>query len=1181
MSLPTPHPSLVAAFEQAANDVQLANTRASAETTLASLTARPDSIPLMFAVLQTTSSSVARFHAAKALQTATRERWHTLSPHHRYTPSSFRHSLINIVLSNPQLHTFERVAILRTVAFLTRRAYLEEPTDSRDAFFSQLCDFASSPQSPPHTSFTAIHLIDLIIDEFTAVSGSTLHASAINREMYVRARLAFSSPQGHLLALFDAAVRLLQFLTSSVPSQSFSSTSFTSRALPALSVIHRVFTTDFRNAPVVSTLDNSSSFDSNANSFSTDALETVVINTFNKPEWHSLINQISLVLNLSFSILAPLITTAAAAAPNNNTDSDLISNPLHIITAIAAISHASYPTPQSASHTLSAILTGLTEHKWSASPLGPVRLAYAEVWRRVSCAHGLTNLEKLPTNHVISFTADTCQQMDAVVMKAANSDPEDDEFCMDVIDLLLETWANLALQGDDGSSNVEHPLSSSIEQVIMHFMRMSLRTTGDRNAIAVASGASVLPDVEEDLGFDDTSIDDARLSVAAILTRFVLEKIVDALAQSLLQAADNVFHWPRGHPSVNGLPLDLYQEDLYFLIRLTSAVLTDEAKGENPSVPTQFLPFTDSVANGYGKTRMHARMLLTTIFNVVEKESRMLSERGAHCDEASPRVGAALLDCLGRIVRTYLGPLNMTNVAITFEVAGGLSVVETGRTCCFVKAIEGLTQRGFESDIAEAAGHLLLSLATASKTYNELCEAPTWQQLLQAGVEAFQSLPPKAVQDVGKSLTLVLGEVVAERLLIPAYNFLQTFVRSQEQVADAAERVIATLHLVRGVAKSESLGTRTRHTLIACLQTPDGIAASCSKAFGRLRPDVSRTVLRLTDNIVYNAMAVLNENDARELLNNVISLMKIHADILQSIQNMGDLSMDDVAADVGDMLMILTHILDEEGEVDVGEACFYGLSTVLPVMNESILDVPVVNRCFFRFIAQLVCAHAEKLTYLPADFCAKILQSIDMQRASFDASTERKALEAITALARTRVTSHQHHHFNSAKQDNYDSFQQRHSNNFINQGSTTGSLAVVDSALRQFLLRIFEAIANGSAHMSNLDAAADALLPLAYVQVDSGDGNTISAFEQVGHALVSSSGNNADLRGAVVHLGHVASEAGLAYGFRNDNSGRLSPAANRSAVLQATKQFREAVANFSNEARNCLVSVAIGTTPTS
>lgn len=45
-------------------------------------------------------------------------------------------------------------------------------------------------------------------------------------------------------------------------------------------------------------------------------------------------------------------------------------------------------------------------------------------------------------------------------------------------------------------------------------------------------------------------------------------------------------------------------------------------------------------------------------------------------------------------------------------------------------------------------------------------------------------------------------------------------------------------------------------------------------------PDVSRALLQLADDIVYNAMPLLDGNDGRELLANVLALIKIHVEIV-------------------------------------------------------------------------------------------------------------------------------------------------------------------------------------------------------------------------------------------------------------------------------------------------------------
>lgn len=1154
MDISVPH-ALVALFEQASNEAQVATTRSAAEQTLSTLSSRSDSISLALLVLQSTTSSVARFYAAATLRKAARERWHTIPHQHRFGSTSHRHFLVNLVISRPNFLQFERVAILRTAAHLTHQAYLEEPNDLRNDFYSFLSATVSSHQTPPHALLVTIELMDLILDEFCSPSTTpTTSLNFLECESFIMCRNVFASPQGHILLFFQSTLQMLQNLLAIAPVSSFESPAFFSRAVPALSIIHRIITTDFYADPIA-TADRQTA-DPLSSASSSDILEAVVINKFNSPEWLPFVRLIPFVLNVSLSITSGLILSSTTSS-----DSSLLGCALNTVTAVAAISHNSYTLEPSSQTILAAIMEGTCNMRWSTSSLRPVRLAYAEVWRRVSCAHGVTNVTQLSSNYISTFTVDTCNQLDATARHMFDSPYSDsDLFSLDIIDLLMETWANLALQADDGSALANNPLSISVEQVVVHFIRVFLRTSGEFSS----QSRDPLPDLEEDLGFDDSSLDDSRISVAAILTRFVLDKTVPALAQSLLQVCEKVVRWPRGETTADGLPLDLYQEDLYFLIQLCSAVLTDEAKGEYPSVPTQFLPFPIIVGtmNNQRTIPAYAQQLISALLKVAEEESRLVQERSVHCNEASPRIGSAILDSLSRIMQTYLAPLNTSHVAITFDIAGGLRTVSHARNVCFKKCMEGLTMRGFESDVAESAGRLLATIATASNHFPELKDSAIWEGILQSGVQAFEALPPSTVQNVGKSLVTVLGDSVAERMIIPAINSLDALTENKSHWVNGSDRVVTIINLLRGAARSNVSGEYTRRALLQSLKVPDGTAARCVRSFGSLRPDVSRTLLRLADEVIYSSMPFLDDKDCRDLMSNVIALIEMHVGIIRMCS-------DDVCNDVEEMLLVLTHILDEEVEVNVGEACFHGLSTILSLLNQAMLDIPTVNKIYFSFVAQLVSAHADRLYQLPEDFCSKILQSINVQRLSYDPSSERKALEAISALARSQL-SKDHQCSKGVSEIPFDSDWNR-----SGKGSNFRSCELINRELQEFAYRIFEVITNGGAHITNLDAAADALLPLLHIRYKDEAGQMVSVLEKAEFALMKSLRNNKILHEAFIRLGRAANEAGVVHGFHVHN-GEMSQqdshdgSQERSVLLQASRKFREAVAQFSLEARNCV-----------
>eukprot|EP00177_Eucheuma_denticulatum_P004685 GFKZ01008511.1.p2 GENE.GFKZ01008511.1~~GFKZ01008511.1.p2 ORF type:complete len:1138 (+),score=157.14 GFKZ01008511.1:2402-5815(+) len=1129
-----PDMAIVAAFERACQEVQVPPTRATAEQTLHHLTSRPDIIPVALHVAEHTNSTVSRFHAAITIRTASAAQWPSLPTQQRYGPSSLRFRLVRNVVSHPTWTSVERKTMLRTAAFLTRKAYLEEPPQDLDHFIDSVCETAaaSAPEAA-YSATAACELVELLAEEFMAPTISKT-APLMQREILIQARRKFAQPNGHLVKLLHSAIAALSVLVSSPAHPPIVSREFETRALPALSTIFRVLATDFsqlgNHQPVAeASLDVYAEMGLSGS----ENLEVVVINSFAKPGWSAVIEQVPVVLRLCFMI------SRIHGGMQNGDESEVIAKATQIITAIGAISRASYGDGTAARKLLVSLLDGMNEQRWSSSPMGVVRLAYAEVWRRVSCAHGWTSVDRLGGSYMDTFARNTCHELDCAAARLARPDADEDMFSMDVADMLLETWANLALQGDDGTQATEHPLAELIGQVVVHFTRMSLRSTGDHTADLVASATNA--DIEEDFGFEDMSIADSRLAVAAILSRFVLGRMAPAISQSLLQCADNVFRW-QGMVHSNNVPLDFFQEDLYFLVRFAAAVLADEAKGEHPAVPIQFLPTPsdENVPNGRDKPPPYARILLSALFEVAQRETNLLERKGPHCDEASPRVGTAILEGLNRVAATYLVPVNVSTAAGTFAAVGGNVLLANGRNGCFSKAMEGISRRGFEGDVAEAAASLLFTMASGASNYADVRDSPAWQTLLHAGSQAYQTLPAEAVHRVGKSLTLVLGDVVAEGLLIPAYNSLQFLAERRDISADAADRAIATINLLRGAAQCESNGPKTRDALLLSIRAPDGTAATCATALGKTRPDVCRSLVMLANDIVSTCLPSLGELKSRDLITNAITIVRLHSEIVLNF--LADTPIEELANDIEEIISLLSEIVGEGTDLDVADAFYYGLSALFPIINESALELPIIG-AFFRLTASVVGQHPKNLVMLPPDFCGRILGAIDIRRQTVDSTSEMRTLEAIASLARSRVLEP------------------------IQGPSDT----VVNSALLEFLNAIFNGVASGSAYVTNLDGAADALLPLLHIKFPGVD----SVFADIGNRLLRESGNNPEMRNAVHEFGCAVSQAGSVFGFDNPSARREEAAQTVAVRRRASRSFREATIKFANSARKTLLTAAV------
>lgn len=1125
-----PDPALVAAFEQACRDVQVPATRIPAEESIKSFTRHPDAISIALALVQHTTLPAARFHAATALRTVALDSWDSLTPAQRYGASSLRYQLVNFSVSTLSLSTFERNALLRTAAVFARRAYLEEPADDRNRFFSLVCETAANPDpAAAHSAMAATELIEFLGSEFM-ITDASRSTSLMQRQVHIQARVQFAAPQGHLISLLKASLASLSVALTVPGHFPMNMPEFDARVLPALDTVLRVLATDLAKIQANPTADAPVDLYAEATS-GEESLEAVVISAFAGEEWVEIIDQLPTILRLCL-----IITSYHNRVGSPDEEPRTIPKATQVLTAVSAVSQRSYRTEEDAGQILQTMVDGMNEQGWAKSQLGVMKLAYAEVWRRISCAHGIMTVAKLGRTYLEVFTKDTCQVLDAAALSLAALEPdEEDVFSDDVIDVLLETWANISLQADDGVKSTEHPLTPQIEEVVLHCRKLWIKSSLENEP-----GANLhIPDEEEDMGFEDRSFAEAHLASAAVLLRFVLNKMAPMLAESLRQLADFVFQWGSGQSKKTTLPLDIFQEDLYFLIQLTCAVLADDAKGEHPSVPLQFL--SPVPINGQRKPPLNAKILLSALFDVAQQESDLLDARGVHSDEASPRIGAAILDALTRITRTYLVPVSLdeSSTRTAFEVIGGIEIVTAGRAGSLKKALEGLSTRGFESDVAESAATLLCALSLGAPLYRDIRDSHIWHTLLQAGADDYQRLPATAIRLVGKCLTKVLGDVVADRLLLPAYKALQSIYDVREREADAPERAIATVNLLRGAAMCANVGPRTRSALLLAIRAPDGIAVTCAKSFGRSRPDVGRSLIALADDIVNSCLIHLSHDDARDLVRNAIAIIKLYCEVIS--RHVSETSRDELCNDVQEVICLLSSILVEGSEFDVGEACYVGLSALFPILTEDMLAIPSVCAMIFGLTTDLTIRHPEWLPRIPADMCEIILHLIDLQRQSVDLKLERRSLEAVASLARSRS---------------------RHP-------EPGPSSKPVDSALLKLLRMIFMDIASGDAYAGNIDASADALLALIHVRHE----GPASAFEEIGQELLSQAENDPTLRTAIQELAHSAARAGGAFGFNRPDV--FFSNSNRLAELQALKSFRESVMKFSDVARKCLLSVAI------
>lgn len=1117
-----PDRPFVALFEQLCRDAQVPATRTRAEAELTAFQSRDDIVPIAVALVENVSDAQARFHASAALRDAAINRWHSLPPSHRNGDNALRVWALRVVIARPELANYERRAVLRISAALFRRAYGEEPESASLAFLEQLRMAAIDRQAMASSVVPALECLDMCAEEFLSPSLRTAPGvPAVDVELLRRTRPRFLSGAGLVVVVFRAA---RESLVSTLEAPHLLAAELETRCEPALALLARILTPRLINLDI----ETHDSEERKPISHTGELSSVLRLDS----SWRPLVDQVLEVSQLCFK----LIDVAKELNPADI--DDLADSARQVILGVSAISRSSYPSPEMATTTVQLILSSIERQDWSTSADSNERIAFAEVWRQLSCSHGLDGLILLGKEVFESFAERTCVLFIAIGMQQVQASQDELYGIMDSADLVLETWAAFSYDRRALEPSVRQVLEPLFQQVFMEYLSLSMKSIiAERLPPGALIGGLADELEEEDLGYDDNSAEESRKNSAAALARFSLEKSAATLVECVKDLKDRVFFCYNTENHQKATISMLAQEDLYFATHLLSAVLADSGVGEVPIVPDAFRATLRS-----DSLKSIGKALFSSLIGIATSESRMLQTKGSDCQEASPRVGRAILDALNRVSRTYLIPTECPED--TFAIMGGAEFAAQARVYALNKALEGIRLRGFEPEMAQGAGILLKTLSSEARKYPDVQSSEVWKSLLSTSIESYQTLSRSAVENIASALTSVLGDSsVADRLVIPAARALPSLVINQAQLPDSAERCIATINLLKGVARCQHIGASSYRTLAESLNGFDGSVSHCAVAFQPDRYDVTRAAIRLADDMVCGRLSLLSDDDAHKLLSNAMALVHQHS--VSVVQHMDSVPLDECLLGIEIILNLLQHILDEQPPVSLSEHVFRGLSSLLPSMSNEFLSYPVLKKKYFDFITCLAAQYPTQVLALPVELCSKIFQSIKLELFSRDTRAERKGLEAITALAREFAT----------KDVQYQSISQ------------------IETEFAQLLETILVNLAHGSAFTDNLGTTSDAILHLLFFK---GVGFQ-QHFEAIGHKLMANGGNEAEMAEILNNFRDRAHAASLWQGFKNMPVPQNSPRPPLIMRRLATKEFKEAVFEFSLRCRDVLLRVSAQT----
>lgn len=159
-------PPTVTVFEQTCRDLNTPATQFVAEKQLTHFQESDTAIATAVSVIESSTESIARFHAARILRHAAVRHWSILPPPQRFGPDALRMLAVRAA-TNPTIGAAERTGLVVCAAVLFRRAFMEEGAESQLEFLASLREAAVGRSgNDPVAAATASEFFMTLADEF-------------------------------------------------------------------------------------------------------------------------------------------------------------------------------------------------------------------------------------------------------------------------------------------------------------------------------------------------------------------------------------------------------------------------------------------------------------------------------------------------------------------------------------------------------------------------------------------------------------------------------------------------------------------------------------------------------------------------------------------------------------------------------------------------------------------------------------------------------------------------------------------------------------------------------------------------------------------------------------------------------------------------------------------------------
>uniref|UniRef100_A0A3B5YVF2 Exportin-4 n=1 Tax=Triticum aestivum TaxID=4565 RepID=A0A3B5YVF2_WHEAT len=992
------------AIEQACSLIQVHMNPAEAEKVLSSLHSSLMPYQACRFILETSLMPNARFQAAGAIGDAAIREWGILTDDNKRSLILYCLNYVMEHAGSPDGYVQSKVSAV--AARLLKRGWLEFPDQEKGAIFFEV-EQSIRGMHGPNRQFAGINFLETLVSEF---SPSTASSMGLPKEFHDQCQLSL---EVKFLKDFYCWAQAAVFNTADEILNSNVTIPEEKACSAALRLMLQILSWSFKPTLEHENLDariksglrsdaiNLRKFERSLvkpGSLWTDILissahTTWVLNFYTtlrqKYSYDTLWGDSPIAVSCR-QLIVQLCSLAGAVFPNDNGDAQ-IEHFMHILSAVILWIEPPNVIAES-------IRNGGSESEFIDGC--HVLLSVASLTSSSLFDNLLKSIRQYGTINLLS--ALTSEAVKSVL----DNQNEEETWGSDALDILLETWNVILGEACADKSPMSADGALAASNLFKIIVESHLKAAAD----------SAFED-SDDAEYFHVSVSkrDEQLALYALIARAAADTTIPFLEQLFSERFARLSQRDVENDPTRTL------EELYWLLLITSHVLTDSGEGETLLIP-------EALQAGFTNVVEVAQHPVVTLSWSIINFSRQCLDPGIRGRYFSPRLMEAVIWFLARWVATYLVPLdvsreidsvgrhgsqhsrkllnsfawdnNQGELVLDFVVLMSMVALTTYQgeielqTLTCQKLLASVVRR--KHTCAYVVQLLLLLLTTPSQ--RSLAET------LACAASCIKD-PEASVQYLRDLMGPVTGCLVE--------NASRSDLKSVAHQPDVIYMVCCLLERLRGAARATQ--PRTQKVLFEMGHTVMNSLLTLLEVY-KNQSEVIYMILKFVVDFIDGQAVFLDGKETSVLMSFCLRLLQIYSShnigkvMLSLSSTLRSESQSEKYKDLRALLRLLTNICSKdlvgflsdsniEGSPDIAEVIYVGLDIVTPLISLDLLKYPKLSRDYFVLMSHLLEVYPEKVAHLNRDAFGRITGSLEFGLRSQDGDVVERCLTAVNALA--------------------------------------------------------------------------------------------------------------------------------------------------------------------------------------